>query len=246
MSAYAVDKAIRENAQQLRCHQLSQDCLLLQLINRDKIVTKAQSNDENPAFYQEGDKWIVRWNGKTSFINNLDGMHYMEHLISHPRERISVADLYSYVKGLPPINLSTPEVKLNKEQLESLNLTVTDLNSKIAMMKPKDIEILKVQIEAMQEKIEAVELGEEGDLVELKENLETMQKVYRGATSLNGRPRYEKTVKDKIRNTVSKSIDTALQHIKNSDEDLFFHLSENIHKGYNPIYNPNQLPLWNR
>jgi hypothetical protein len=53
-------------------------------------------------FRHEGDYWTLSYQGSVLRLRNTNGLHYLSHLLGHPAERISAADLARVIRRMQP------------------------------------------------------------------------------------------------------------------------------------------------
>ena len=93
-------------------------------------------------FLKKGDKWVLEFDDKLAYGNNMDGMRYIARLLSEPGTAIHV----SILKGMP--RFSSDEVA-DTTIIEALDTEIADYPSAIASAEGPEREVLVKELERL-------------------------------------------------------------------------------------------------
>jgi len=187
-------------------------------------------------FRFEKDYWQIRFQGKPCSIKQSVGMQYIVHLIlrsCNDEPPIYVTDLYYLVKG-SPVAQDTELNRLTKEELEEMGLDVASLGNAGDIMTPEGKERTKNQLQEYAQRIEESEsYGNVDESLRLRAIKEDLEDYIRKAHGSFGRTRKASDANEKIRKTVTRSIERALEKMGKKDGDeLAVYLDDHLEKGF--------------
>jgi hypothetical protein len=234
----------RKNAHEfnLNKHLLSEDistfisatgnCPRFPAFNESKVV-------QEDVFRLVGDLWEVVYGGKSIYVPNLDGMHYIKALLESPKKEIRVDDLYRIAH--PPKSLEKGSGVADREAIEEKFDPMSDFGSQIK--DPADQELIDETIAKMRECSEeldrAVGCNNQKRARELESELHRYQDYLKRFADHKMRPRSNSDPHKKSRQKVSNAIEMARKKLEKIDPRLASHL-ELIKLGTNCVYTSSQ------
>jgi len=219
-----------------------EEMLLKIKIKKEEIINEILDLDielEQNVFMKDDNIWIIKYSGITIKLDDLDGLVYIHHLLSHPLESIKVSTLRKITIKVQPDKINDVHSKMTKDQLEKYNLSQT--NSEMGISEIDDqakIEYQKRIKRLKNELDDAKEFNNEERQMEILEELEFIKDELNSSINLKGEPRKIKDKKENLRKTISASIRYALNKIKERNEKLYIYLDKHIDTGKGCLYHP--------
>jgi hypothetical protein len=176
--------------------------------------------DDGPTFRRQGEKWVVRYEGRTIYVADLVGMHYLARLLSRPGVTVPAERLRAEVAGvrLPPAG-HAGEI-LDARAREEYAAGLRALKQEEATCRDP----------ARQEAIR-------------HERMAIMKQLER-ATGPRGQPRRAADDRGRARQAVTMAIRRALARIKGEHVALWRHLKQSIRCGRLLCYAPAEPVAW--
>ncbi len=220
---------------ELQCRQqiMGSENLLREFVFAE-LAEKGPGNDN--FFRLEKDYWQIRFQGKPWSIKQSVGMQYIVQLIlrsCNDDPPIYVTDLYFLVKGRPVVQ-NTELNRMTKEELEEMGLDVASMGDAGDIMTPEGKKWAKNQLQEYAKRIEEAECyGNVDQTLRLRTLKEDLEDYIRKAHGSFGRTRKASDANEKIRKTVTRSIDRTLEKMgKNDGDELAVYLDDHLNKGF--------------
>jgi tetratricopeptide (TPR) repeat protein len=191
-------------------------------------------------FRKEGDYWCVGYDGNIARLKNIRGLGYIAHLLRHPDTEFHVLDLHGGIASQ----------REDSEISQSTNGSLPqDLeNAGIHIAGPGDAgEMLDQQaklayrqrlVELREELAEAKRLGKVERAEEAEREMDALGRELSRAVGLGGRDRVAASASERARQSVTKSIRSAVDRIAQADLILGDLLSRCIKTGTFCFYRP--------
>jgi len=193
-----------------------------------ETVTPPQVPDtERPenVFRKEGDGWLVRYeSAELPPLKNLDGMHYIAHLLAHEGEVFTPFQLRAEVfpdREYTGINTSA-QARNDRKALEQYNDRLKEINEELGEARAYNDS----------GRIEKLEGEKETVFCEIRKGLPARQAKF-------------KSEQENARKAVSKAINKAYENIKKRDAPkLLSHLTTFLLLGNLIMYSPDRKTSW--
>ena len=177
-----------------------------------------------PTFRREGKKWTVAFDGKTVYLNDQIGMHYISRLLSSPDRPSHAVLMRAEVAGnMRARAAGSAGIVLDQKALEDYRRRILDLREDLAIADARND--LATQDSAQRE-------------------LEMVTAEVLQATGLGGKKRKASDDTERARKSVSNAIDRSIKQIKDEHPKLWRHLRKSIQLGQFPSYSPAEPVTW--
>lgn len=197
---------------------------------------------QKAVFRKEGENWTVGCGESASSFKNTRGFGYIAHLLHYPHTEFHALDLYGGIAGQRDDEEFRPSTHCLLERAEELE------KSGIHFSGPSDAgEMLDEQAKASyrsrvselhDELEEAKRFGRVARAEQLEEEIDALTRELSRAVGLGGRDRRAASAPERARQSVTKSIRSALERIAQSDAILGDHLLRCIKTGNFCGYRP--------
>lgn len=235
--AKVLDDGIARFRSEIRARTLPSSCLLRLVhdpsVPGDGTAIAAQPPKPAPVmevktaryvFQRKGRAWVYRFNGKDELILlPCRGAAYLHRLLACPGRPMSVADLVIEVAKVPRHYLmGDSDPAFDKETHEALRASYEDMQD----------ELDRATAAGDDEKIDKVK-------ADMRQLVAQLKKV-----GLGGKVKREKSVRNRLRNSVGNAITRAIDDIAPDDGEFAQHLRDYVKRGYNPVYTPPDGVVW--
>ena len=185
------------------------------------------------AFRREGEYWSIAFGGETFRLRDMKGVHYLAHLLSLPGREVHVLDLLGASSG----GGSSPS-SVRQE------LPASALGGGEEVLDPEARRAYRDRIESLQSEIDEAESWHDPErAARAKEELEFVSSELAAASGLGGRSRRAASPSERARQSVTKAVRLALEHIRRHSPSLAEHLSSTVRTGTFCAYLPDpRLP----
>jgi hypothetical protein len=213
------------------------------------IETKTLSGEKPAAqninlFKRSRKVWDTKYADKAIHLPDSKGLQYIAYLLSRRGSKIFVSTL---CQDLNTKGASTTENydHQSKEILLQQGLNIADFGDAGDVIDEKAKDQYRAKWKKLKEQQEVAEgYGHIEEVVEIKEEMETLGKYISKDLGLRGRPRKALDITEKMRKAVSNAIDRAINKIKEEHESLSTHLIKSIKKGKYISYQPEKPTFW--
>lgn len=211
--------------------------------NDNSISDNHSKTNDKSIFVNIGDFWEIVYERKESHIKHTKGMDFIAYLLGRENEEFPIILL---TQAFSDNTIDDPQgySRMNKDELEAIGLSTHQSDPMKVYDQQALIEIRKEKRKLNEELSEAERNNDIGKVEELKQKIFDLEEFYMKGTRPGG---YAKNVdnpeKREIRR-ITRLIVTALNRIKNSDENLYLHLKNSIQKGKVFSYKPDRLMDW--
>jgi len=229
-----------------------------QLLNSERElhnIIDLYKNEEN-AFIEIGDNWIIKFKGKQTTIKNILGLGYIAFLLDNPFKKFPGEDLEKHVKGHDVLLENEKEVykryaKMPEEQLASESLSLSDM--KIDELTPENKRYLEDSLRYLYDELNSAKKnGDEEEIKKAKKNFEEVKGHLLNEYGIFSREssknkiifKYKSRLAsdfERIRTRVTKNINNARNEIKEKNmPELYKHLKIDLKTGMKCIYDPDK------
>ncbi|MCE7904118.1 MAG: hypothetical protein DYH20_16215 [Gammaproteobacteria bacterium PRO9] len=172
---------------------------------------------------QEGQGWLLRFDGIDKRFELSVGMVYLQAMLSRPNKRFTVAELYSIARPhMKDIPSARSEATLDAKGARSIWVRITELNDDIAAaVKAVDTTAQKV-----------AENEKEGLLAYLRQH------------NFAGRMKVESSDHKRLRDRVRNRVNDAIEIIKKYHTVAGAHIDGALSRGSVMVYAPVDVPPW--
>jgi helicase len=179
--------------------------------------------DGGPVFRRDGEKWEVSYDGRTVYLNDLVGMHYIARLLRRPGEAYPAWQLRADVAGAAVSRPASAGEMLDSKARDEYGQRLRELREELA---------------------EAEAHNDPGRQETIQRELDALAEQLSKATGLKGRSRRASDDSERARKAVSMAIARALGGIKEAHPTLWQHLQRSIQRGRLLCYAPDGPVAW--
>lgn len=235
--AKVIDDGITRYRSEIRTRSLPASCLL-RLVHDPSVPgdgTTVEAPPSKPApvievkqgnyvFQRKGPAWVYRFNGRSELIMlPCRGAAYLHRLLSSPGKPMSAADLVIEIAKAPhkyPLGDAGPA--FDKEAKDAYRAEYEDLQDRLD---------------------EAKATGNDGQIDEIMADMKQLAKQLSNVRP-GGKVKRDKSVRNRLRNSVSNALVRAIDDIAPDDDAFAQHLRDHVKRGYNPVYNAPDGVVW--
>jgi tetratricopeptide (TPR) repeat protein len=183
---------------------------------------------------RDGDYWTVCYEGAVFRLRDTKGLHYLAHLLRHPREEFHVADLVAAVGG------QAEDATDSRSESATPDLArATSLGDAGELLDPQARTEYKQRLEDLRAELEqATEWGDTERAGRLQEEIQFISEELSAAYGLGGRSRKGADTAERIRKAVSNRIRDTIARIEKENRALGEHLAEAVRMGAFCSYSP--------
>ena len=195
-----VEEQIAAAGEDLIYHKLPPTCLIRLAIPSELAQLETQA--PNYLFKKEGDFWALAFEGKQKIVKHIKGLDYLAYLLANPFREISAFDLtFNNNKSTdPPIN------GVNKLVLKEEGLSITgfgDAGPVLDNEARKQYNRRLIEIDKILDK--AQQTNNPNQILQLKQEKQTIFNTLKGAVALGGRSRKSGDVSDRARSAITQA-----------------------------------------
>jgi hypothetical protein len=228
-----------------RLLSLQKDRLVLDLEAITRAI-EAKINRQATAgnvFQKAGQFWTMSYEGHTFRLKDSKGLQYLHFLLAHPGEEFHAQRLLTEVEGNFPG--SGDGATMNERQFLDDGLNVSSLGDAGPLLDDQAGKAYRQRLEDLAAELEeAREFNDYERAERFEEEIEALTKELSAAYGLDGRARKLADPGEKARKTISKAIGRALEHIKENDKNLLYHLQNALSLGLFSAYQPHPPMNW--
>jgi len=173
-------------------------------------------------FRREGEYWTLAYNGTTGRLKNVNGLHYLAHLLRHPRQEFHVLDLIQSGDSTAPPTRFT----------NTTGNTGPVLDAQAKAQYRNRMSELRADLD------EAEQFNDRGRSEQLRAEIEAISEQLAAAVGFGGRDRTAASTAERARATVTQRIKTAIRRIAAHSPALADHLSSRVKTGRFCVYRP--------
>ena len=192
------------------------------------------------------DIWSISYNGKMISISDQKGIHYIKILLLKPREKFTIQNLHLLVNP-PPVgaDVNLFEFMPSEDESVSTGFSIGGLGNAGKAFDEKSKKQLKSHLSALDEQIEdAQKKGDEEKHSKLEGDRDKIISYLSSGQGKGGRTRILGSTDEKIRKSISNSINRAVKHISLYHPELGQHLKHSIRTGSTCSYIPDPDTVW--
>src|SRR5271157_834701 len=205
-------------------------------------VFQSTSLPEQAIFRKEGEYWTVGHDGKSFRLKDSKGLGYLAHLLRHPATEFHVLDLAGGIasqREQDETSRSAPGLPRGDEDLEKAGIHIGSLGDAGEMLDEQAKVAYRRRLSELREELdEAKELGNVERAEQAEQEIDALTRELSRAVGLGGRNRKAASASERARQSVTKTIKSALERIAESDARLGDILSRSIKTGTFCCYQP--------
>jgi hypothetical protein len=211
--------------------------VLLESVRASLIALPALNPREGNYFLRQGDYWKILYQGQTTFLKSMRGLHCLACLLRSPGREFHVSELLVRLLEVPS---GSSAVIANGRQPENGGQFVTSgLDDGILILDSQAKAQYKRRVnELRQELAEAEQFNDSDRAAKAQDEMNVIAQHLASAIGLGGRDRKTSSAAERARCAVTKRIKKAIQKIGDTIPALGHHLNARIKTGYFCSYNP--------
>jgi hypothetical protein len=186
-------------------------------------------------FRKEGEYWTVGYGGKSFCLKNTVGLGYLAHLLRHPAVEFHVLDLFGGIAGWRDEaegSQSAEGLPRGAENLEKAGIHIGSLSDAGEMLDEQAKVAYKRRLcELRGELADAKKLGSVDRAEHVEVEIDALTRELSRAVGLGGRNRRAASASERARQSITKSIKSAIERIARSDATLGGIFSRSIKTG---------------
>lgn len=184
----------------------------------DQLDSRPQTAPGGEIFRNEGDYWLLTYEGATTRVKDAKGLHYLAQLLQHPGHEFHALDLLTQASGAGP----------GAVRLADGGLAILDAPAKAAYR--RRLEALRAELE------EAEQFNDAGRAERARAELDAIAEQFGAAVGLGGRDRRTSSATERARSAVTQRIKTAIKRIASQSPALADHLVGRVKTGTFCVY----------
>jgi hypothetical protein len=219
--------------------------VLLESVRASLIALPALNPREETCFLRQGDYWKIQYQGHTTILKSMRGLHCLACLLRSPGQEFHVSELLVRLLDAPATASST---KANGRMCEGADqFAMAGLNDGIPILDAQAKAEYKRRLNELRlELAEAEQFNDSGRAAKAQDEMNVIAQQLAAAIGLGGRDRKISSEAERARCAVTKRIKKAIQKIGDSIPSLGHHLVARIKTGYFCSYNldPDDTVNW--
>ena len=191
---------------------------------------RIDDGQQNPnAFHQSGDYWSISFQGHTSTVRDLKGLHYLARLLAHAGREFHVLDLVS--SGVARAS--------NTPGTTDPDLTSSGWGDSGALLDTQAKNAYRRRLAEIDEDLDDARLtGDSGRVSQAEAERDFLIRELSRAVGLGGRDRRAGSTSERARVSVTRAIRHAMNRIRQHNPALGDHLDRTIRTGTYCVYLP--------
>src|SRR5215469_9874360 len=211
-------------------------------IARPRDLGPSSRSAQKVVFCNEGAYWSIGFSGNAVRLKSTRGLGYITHLLRHPDTEFHVLDLYGGIASQREDNEITHTVNgspRHVEDLEKAGMHIAGPGDAGEMLDDQaKLAYRRRLVELREELAEAKRLGKVESAEQAEQEVDALNRELSRAIGVGGRDRVAASASERARQSITKSIKSALDRIAQADVTLGDHLSRCIKTGTFCSYRP--------
>src|SRR5215469_7661987 len=200
------------------------------------------STAQKGVFRKEGGYWTVGCGESASRLKDTRGLGYIAHLLRHPHTEFHVLDLYGGIASQreeDESSQSTQGLPERDEDLQKAGIHISGPGDAGEMLDEQAKASYRRRLSDLNEELEeAKRLGKVDNAEQIEAEIDALTRELSRAVGLGGRDRRAASASERARQSVTKSIKSALERIAQAQATLGDHLLRCIKTGNFCAYRP--------
>ncbi|MCD6359266.1 MAG: hypothetical protein J7M38_00290 [Armatimonadetes bacterium] len=195
-------------------------------------------------FCNEGDHWLLSFEGKRCTVKDLKGLHHIHALLARPNVELSSLELVR--RAASPAVEVAPRIarQLTPSEARDEGLYSTELDAPIYDCEGLTLEELNSAIAELAEKKQSLsERGEHDAAADVSDRIEKLKREKTRRIGLGGKRRALVSVREKARKSVLTNISRAIKRIEEHHPILAAHLRKAVRTGNKCVYDPSPASI---
>jgi tetratricopeptide (TPR) repeat protein len=195
---------------------------------------------------KEGEYWTVGRGESASRLKHTRGLGYIAHLLRHPHTEFHALDLYGGIAGRRDEDETVQSAGLPRaEEMENAGIHVTGLGDAGEMLDDQAKAAYRRRLSELREELEvAKQLGKVERAEQAEAEIDTLTRELSRAVGLGARDRRAASASERARQSITKSIKSAVDRIAQNQTAIGDHLKRCIKTGTFCSYQPDpDFPL---
>jgi hypothetical protein len=227
--------------------QIQKDRLVIDREGIGRAIAAKSSPDAitGNVFREKGQYWTISFEGHAFQLKHSRGLQYLHFLLAHPGQEYHAHEILSEVDGKAMMTGHSVASKMREQHLVEDGLNISSLGDAGPLLDRQAIEEYKNELQELGEELEeARDFNDIARAVALEDQIEAIKKELTSAVGLRGRIRKGSDPNERARQSISKAVGRALEHIKEHDENLWRHLQNALSRGLFVAYKPHPPVNW--
>jgi AAA ATPase domain len=208
------------------------------------IALQSGSLPERAMFRKEGEYWTIGYGGNAFRLKNTKGLRYLARLLRHPTAEFHVLDLAGGIaarREAGEISQSGRGVPRGDEDREKAGIHIASLGDAGEMLDQQAKVAYRRRLSDLREELEqAKQLGNVERAEQAEQEIDALTSELSRAVGLGGRSRRAASASERARQSISKSINSVVERIAQSDPRLSAIFSRCIKTGNFCSYQPDR------
>jgi hypothetical protein len=186
---------------------------------------------EESCFLRQGDYWKIQYQGHTTFLKSMRGLHCLAYLLRHPGREFHVSELLAHLLEVPA---ASSAVMANGNQHKNGDqFVLSGLNDGIPILDSRAKTGYKRRVTELRQELEEAEQFNDPDrATRARDEMNVIAQHLAAAIGLGGRDRKMSSEAERARCAITKRIKKAIQKVGATIPSLGHHLVARIKTGY--------------
>jgi hypothetical protein len=187
--------------------------------------------------HRDGDYWTIRYDGVECRLRDTKGLHFLARLLARPGEEIHALELVSEGGAEPPSQL--PSAPSAAAALDRLGMHSAGLGDSGEVLDAQAKAAYKRRLRELDQEVEeARSIGDTARAARAEQEIELLAQQLAGAVGLGGRDRRAGSAAERSRMSVSRTIKTVIEKLREGHPVLGEHLEQTVKTGTYCSYCP--------
>jgi hypothetical protein len=234
---------IQEDFEHITSEREAIEEILFESVRSSFAVSPVKSHDEN-YFLRQGEYWEIRYQGHSTFLKSMRGLHCIACLLRSPGREFHVSELLIHLLEVPA---ATPAVRAKgrRREIGEMSATTGASGGLPILDAQAKAEYKRRVSELRREAAEAAQFNDCARATEAQDEMNLIAHHLAAAIGLGGRDRKTSSSAERARCAVTKRIKKAIQKAGKAIPALGHHLAARIKTGYFCSYKPDPDHLVN-
>jgi hypothetical protein len=204
---------------------------LLESVRDSLVGLPALHPPKETCFLRQGDYWKIQYQGHTTFLKSMRGLHCLAFLLRHPGREFHVSELLVRLLEVPAA--PSADAANGSQHKNGDQLAFSGLNDGIPILDARAKAEYKRRVtELRQELEEAEQFNDPNRATKVRDEMNAIAQQLTAAIGLGGRDRKTPSAAERARCAVTKRIKKAIQNVGEAIPALGHHFVARIKTGY--------------
>ena len=211
--------------------------VLLESVRDSLAGLPALHPPKETCFLRQGDYWKIQYQGHTSFLKSMRGLHCLAYLLRYPGREFHVSELLVRLLEVPAAPSSV--IANGSQHKNGDQFVLSGLNDGIPILDAQAKTEYKRRVTELRQELEEAEQFNDPDrATKARDEMNLIAQHLATAIGLGGRDRKASSAAERARCAVTKRIKNAIQKIGEAIPALGHYLVARIKTGYFCSYHP--------